>query len=109
VLIMAGGLKLGCEAMFYRHLRSQELTGLKQSALLMIGELAEITTARFLLGAIGAVLLPIGFLIQRPAPGIATLGVTTGIMAFTLLGELLERHLFFTAVVSTRMPGGFDA
>jgi len=30
-------------------------------------------------------------------------------MAFTLLGEWLERHLFFIAVVPDRMPGGFDA
>jgi len=47
--------------------------------------------------------------IQRPAPAFPTLGITGGIMAFTLLGELLERHLFFVAIVPTRMPGSFDA
>jgi Fe-S-cluster-containing dehydrogenase component/DMSO reductase anchor subunit len=108
VLVGVAGLKLAVEAMFFRHLRFGERS-LRQTARLMIGELAEISTARFLVGMIGGVLLPIGFLIQRPAPGIATLGVTTGVMAFTLLGELLERHLFFTAVVPPRMPGGFEA
>jgi Fe-S-cluster-containing dehydrogenase component/DMSO reductase anchor subunit len=108
VLLVVAGLKLACEAVFFRHLGSGELC-LKQTALLMVQELAEITTARFLVGVIGGVLLPIGFLVQRPAPGFATLGVTAGIMVFTLLGELLERHLFFTAIVPNRMPGGFDA
>jgi Fe-S-cluster-containing dehydrogenase component/DMSO reductase anchor subunit len=105
---VVAGLKLTCETMLFRHLAS-DTSRLKQTARLMVGELAEITTARFLLGVIGGVLLPIGFLIQRPAPGFAILGVTAGIMVFTLLGELLERHLFFTAVVPDRMPGGFDA
>jgi formate dehydrogenase iron-sulfur subunit len=108
VLMVAVGVKLALETLVFRHLRHRELTCLKQTALLMRGELAEMTTARFLLGVFGGVLLPLGFLCQRPAPGLATLGVTAGIMLFTLLGELLERHLFFIAVVPARMPGGFD-
>ena len=107
VLVVVAGVKLACEIWFLRHLGSDELC-LKQTAHLMVGQLAETTTARFLLGIIGGVLLPIGFLTQRPAPGLATLGVTAGVMVFTLLGELLERHLFFAAVVPDRMPGGFD-
>jgi hypothetical protein len=62
-----------------------------------------------LFGLVGSVLLPLAFLAQRPAPGPATLGVTGGIMLFTGLGELLERYLFFVAVVPTRMPGGFGS
>jgi Fe-S-cluster-containing dehydrogenase component/DMSO reductase anchor subunit len=107
LLAVMAGLKLAYEVVFFRHLVSDRLS-LRQTAHLMVGELAEITTARFLFGVIGGVLLPIGFLVQRPAPGFATLGVTAGVMVFTLLGELLERHLFFTAVVPDRMPGGFD-
>jgi hypothetical protein len=53
--------------------------------------------------------LPLGFVFQRPAPGWATLGVTAGILVFALLGEVLERHLFFAAVAPERMPGGFAA
>jgi hypothetical protein len=29
-----------------------------------------------------------------------------GIFLFSLLGELLERYLFFTAVIPLKMPGG---
>jgi hypothetical protein len=33
-------------------------------------------------------------------------GVVMGlVLVFTLLGELLERHLFFTAAVAPKMPG----
>jgi len=110
-LSLAGSslVKLGMEALIFRHLREHDLSSLKQTALLMSGELVEITTARFLFGLVGSVLLPLAFLAQRPAPGPATLGVTAGIMLFTGLGELLERYLFFVAVVPTRMPGGFGS
>jgi len=53
--------------------------------------------------------LPLAFLLQRPAPGLATLGVTVWILVFVLGGELLERYLFFTSSVPMRMPGGIDS
>jgi Fe-S-cluster-containing dehydrogenase component/DMSO reductase anchor subunit len=110
VSLAAGCLaKLGMEALVFRHLRQPGLFSLEQTARLMSGELVEITTARFLLGLVGGVLLPLAFLVQRPSPGPATLGVTAGVMLFTALGELLERHLFFVAVAPTGMPGGFDS
>ncbi len=108
--LAAGSLvKLGIEALVFRHLREPGQSSLKQTARLMSGELAEITTARFLLGLVGGVLLPLAFLVQRPSPGPATLGVTAGVMLFTALGELLERHLFFVSVVPTGMPGGIES
>ena len=108
VLASAILVKLGWEASIFRHLRVGKSFAVKQTALLMSKDLAEITTARFLLGATGGVLLPLAFLVRQPAPGLATLGVTVGVMAFTLLGEVLERYLFFSAVVPERMPGGVD-
>lgn len=105
-LVGASILKLVLESFVLRHGRAKQTSALKQTALLLTGELAEILTARFLLGLVGGVLLPIAFMIQRPAPGLATLGVTVWIMLFVAAGELLERCLFFTAAVPARMPGG---
>jgi uncharacterized membrane protein YccC len=53
--------------------------------------------------------LPLAFVAQQPAPGFATLGVTLWILLFTIGGELLERYLFFVAVVAAKMPGGLAA
>ena len=96
------------ESLVFRHLRGGS-GSLNPTARLLISELAEITTARYLFGLIGSVLLPLVFLVQHPAPAFPMLGVTAGITAFTVLGELAERHLFFVAVVPARMPGGFDS
>jgi hypothetical protein len=101
--------KLAWESVFFRHLRGRIATPLKQTALLMSGELKEITTARFLLGLVGGVLLPGAFVVQQPAPGIAALAVTVLIFVLMTLGESLERHLFFIAAIPPRMPGGIAA
>jgi Fe-S-cluster-containing dehydrogenase component/DMSO reductase anchor subunit len=108
ILVAAGGLKLVLESLALYTPPRGAARSLKQTAHLLKVDLIEITTSRLLLGLIGTTILPLAFLIQRPAPAFPTLGVTVGIMAFTLLGELLERHLFFVAVVPARMPGGID-
>jgi Fe-S-cluster-containing dehydrogenase component/DMSO reductase anchor subunit len=108
-LVVATGLKLGFEAVVFRHLRDSGSSAMKRTARLLAGELAEITTARFLLGLIGGAVLPVAFMAQKPAPGIATLGVTVWIFIFVAGGEFLERFLFFVAAVPERMPGGIDA
>jgi hypothetical protein len=38
--------------------------------------------------------------------GVFTPVVATGILLFSLLGELFERYLFFAAVIAPKMPGG---
>ncbi|MBU6399018.1 MAG: dimethyl sulfoxide reductase anchor subunit [Verrucomicrobia bacterium] len=99
-------LKLVFEARVFRHRRAGGTTPLKSAALLMTSELAEIATARFLAGLIGSVVLPVVFLARQPAPGFATLGMTLWILLLSVLGELLERRLFFAAAVAPRMPAG---
>jgi Fe-S-cluster-containing dehydrogenase component/DMSO reductase anchor subunit len=101
--------KLLVEAEVFRHLHANKRAGLRRTARLLIGELAEIVSARFFLGVIGGVVLPLVFLVQSPAPGYATLGVTLWILLFVLLGELVERYLFFVAVASPTMPGGIGS
>jgi formate dehydrogenase iron-sulfur subunit len=105
-LAAASVVKLAVEAGIFRHLLALESSPLKIAAQLLAGELAEIMAGRFLMGVIGGVVLPLAFLAQQPAPGIATLGWTFGILLFVMLGELTERHLFFAAAVAPKMPGG---
>jgi len=107
-LVLITTMKLALDALVIRHLWNDASPTLKQSARLLTGELAEITTARFLLGLIGGVILPLAFIMQKPAPGISTLGVTLWILAFIVGGELLERFLFFAAAAPERMPGSTD-
>ena len=108
-LVAISVVKMGLEATALRHLRAGSLSELEQTARLLTGELREITTARLLLGLVGGVVLPVAFVLQRPAPGMSTLGVTLWILVFVVGGEWLERFLFFTAAVPERMPGGIDA
>jgi hypothetical protein len=60
-----------------------------------------VTVPRFVCGALGGVVLPALVMFGVVPPLVAT-----GILPFALLGELLERYLFFTAVIPPKMPGG---
>jgi len=70
----------------------------------MRGELRRAAVARFVFGAMGGIALPLLGLL-----GICTLGTAAGILGGSLLGELLERYLFFTAVIPPKMPGGITS
>ena len=76
----------------------------------MTGELGLATLARFYFGLIGGVLLPGALLLEhRLAPaGYHPLFIGAMVLlsfAVLLAGELMERYLFFTAVVAPKMPG----
>jgi hypothetical protein len=110
-LVALATAKLTWDGAIFRHLWLRKMTPLKRSALLMAGELSNVTLARFALGALGGVILP-----AMLAGETATLhdslelirfGVLTGLLfAACLAGELMERYLFFTACASPQMPGG---
>jgi len=93
--------KLVWELTVFAHLNNPEWTDMKRTALLMSGALKRATIARFVCGALGGVLLP-----ALVAFGVLPPVMATGILPSTLLGELLERYLFFTAVIPPKMPGG---
>jgi DMSO reductase anchor subunit len=107
-LVAALVVKLAVEALVLTHLRDKKHTPLKRTALLLTGELARVALGRFGAGVLGGIVLP-GLLLVGVAPhglGAAFTGVVMGlVLVFTLLGELLERHLFFTAAVAPKMPG----
>lgn len=112
-IVVAAAAKLIWDAAIFRHLTTPQLTALKRSARLMIGPLSNITLARFASGLLGGVAMPL-FLLDMIDGGASPLGgasllqaVAIAVMfAACLIGELLERYLFFAACAAPRMPGG---
>lgn len=112
-LSLAGivAIKLFAEASIFAWLRARTFTPLRRTAMLMSGALARATKARFAAGALGGVALPalLGAW-NSPAesvtvhPAFVVVGVLL-VLALNLAGELLERYLFFAAVVAPKMPG----
>jgi DMSO reductase anchor subunit len=103
--------KLTFEAAVFRHLWLRKMTPLKRSALLMTRELSNTALARFALGLLGGIILPL-MLASEAATltdghGRLQFVVMTGLLfAACLAGELLERFLFFAACAAPQMPGG---
>jgi DMSO reductase anchor subunit len=106
LLIAVSGLKLLGEATVLFHLYDRKLGELKRTAMLLRGQLAKQFVARLVAGALGGILLPLlllGSLDQLSGTGqLVFLSVS---FATLLLGELLERMLFFKALSAPKMPG----
>jgi formate dehydrogenase iron-sulfur subunit len=103
--------KLFAEATIFAWLRATTFTPLRRTALLMTGDLARVTQMRFAAGILGGLMLPalllnVFFAPQassiHPAPTVAVVSV---LLLLNLTGEILERYLFFAAVVAPKMPG----
>jgi DMSO reductase anchor subunit len=111
ILVVAAAVKLGFEALQLVHLGAANSTPLKRSAMLLVGPLRRWTIARYAIGLAGiACFLAFRELSASPTVD-ASDGVWLGVTALVgfgsqLAGELCERHLFFTASVAPRMPGG---
>ena len=96
-------------------------TPMRRTARLAVGPLLRPVLGRFLLAAVGGILLPLLALAALPgAPNDESLGshaigkadllvMAAALFALTLISELLERYLFFAAVVAPKMPGGLGA
>ena len=86
---------------------SHDLTIIKKTALLMTRPLRDVTKWRFCCGLAGGVAMPV-FLINLndAAAAVWIMAGALGIFLFSLAGELLERYLFFRAVVPLKMPEG---
>jgi Fe-S-cluster-containing dehydrogenase component/DMSO reductase anchor subunit len=101
-LIVAGTLKGAGELVAFRHLRDKQYSALRRSAHLMAEDLRPYTLARF--GAL--VLALLGCAIQLAHP-LSIVGGSVILLLF-VVGELLERTLFFAASSSPAMPGGLS-
>jgi Fe-S-cluster-containing dehydrogenase component/DMSO reductase anchor subunit len=85
----------------FHHLGDKRYSQLKRSALLMKGDLGSWTLARFAALGVGGVVLPSIHVHLGPSPSLAAASAL-----LLLVGELLERTLFFAAASSPGMPGG---
>jgi Fe-S-cluster-containing dehydrogenase component/DMSO reductase anchor subunit len=106
LLAVAAAVKLLFEASIFMNLLSRQLTPLKRTAWLLCGELARTTTQRFLCGLLGGVAIPgwLCLVATAESPQFITLAVVLSLV-LCVVGELLERYLFFTAVIAPKMPG----
>ena len=102
LVILITGSKLGWETSLWTGSKNSA-SAPSRSAFLLKGPLRRFLIARYLFGAIGGLLCPL-FVLNSHDPSI---NLTFAFMAlfFCFLGELLERHLFFTSVAPERMPG----
>lgn len=106
-LIVVVAVKLAGESLVFLALRHKTQGDLKRTALLLKGELARQSFFRYALGIVGGIFVPLFFIVTADDRfPIATLvGVTLALVGL-LVGELLERMSFFSAMSSPRMPGG---
>src|SRR5262249_40571312 len=98
-VILLAACKLLWEAAIMRHLLFRRMTPLKQSALLMTGELSSIALARFALGILGGIVMPALLLVgAKSSSNSANLpqfvAITGMLFVACLAGEFLERILF---------------
>lgn len=96
--------KLAFDAAIFRHLSNPPptATASSRSARLMAGPLVGITTARFVAGAVGGLILP--FVAWSVSSGIPPF-LPAVAAALVVFGEGCERYLFFAAAAPPRMPG----
>lgn len=102
--------KILWEATIFRHLKDPTYSVYKRSALIMKNHLLTATRLRYMLGVAGGIVLPMMIYLVSSTKGtevnmnfLMTLSLIS--FVFALAGELLERFLFFSAVVSKKMPG----
>ncbi|WP_422923837.1 DmsC/YnfH family molybdoenzyme membrane anchor subunit [Singulisphaera sp. PoT] len=104
---LAVAIKVAFEGSLLRHLKDEELTPLKRSAMLTVGPLGKVWRFRLLMATFGGFLLPLGLFAAWPLlPGAVSPILAGGVLTLLLLGEIAERYLFFAAVVRHKMPGG---
>ncbi len=110
LLIVFVIIKLVIEAGVLRHLKSLQFTPWRHAANLMVGDMKWPTVIRFCLGLMAGVLLPLLLIVETSGLDAATLPSRVPVLAMViavmlLVGELLERYLFFSVSVARRMPG----
>jgi len=102
--------KLALEGSALVWLRQRRFTPLKRTALLLTGELSMINLLRYFFGVMGGLLLPLVLLSEKAtgANGYQPLFIGLIVLLIAgllLIGEMMERYLFFAASVAPKMPG----
>ncbi|MCG8451523.1 MAG: dimethyl sulfoxide reductase anchor subunit, partial [Pirellulales bacterium] len=111
-LMMAVAAKLALESSVLARLKGRRFTPLKRTALLLTGELSMTNLLRYFFGFMGGLLLPLVLLSEKATDSGADgyqplfMGLVVLLMGgLLLIGEMLERYLFFAASVAPKMPG----
>lgn len=103
-------IKLGIESSVFMHLKSPQFTPWRHAALLMVGDMRWVTLSRYVFAIAGGIVVPLLFVVQFSqsdiplSTGTAWMWLGAG-LAMLLIGELIERYLFFAVSVARRMPG----
>ena len=111
-LMVAVAMKLGIESSILMWLRQRRFTPLKRTAILLTGELSMTNVLRYFFAAMGGLLLPL-VLLSSKATDASSEGyqplfmglIVLLVVGLLLIGEILERTLFFAASVAPKMPG----
>ncbi len=105
VLIVFSAGKMLVEASLFSHGREKEMSPLKKSALLMAGPLRAWTSQRFVYGILGGIVLPVVLVAGQDYLAPAWILVLVwGIVGLSVAAEMMERYLFFRAVIPLKMP-----
>jgi formate dehydrogenase iron-sulfur subunit len=100
-LLMVSLFKLALEAGFLLvHARNNDRSPNKRSALVMTRACSRTLAWRFISGVVGGIIIPV-LALGSALP----LSVKVIALGLCLVGEILERMLFFEAVTPDRMPG----
>ena len=103
VVVLASSAKLLVEILTIRHITDRTLTPLKKTALLITGRFQHIAIVRVVCLVLGGIGLPLLLTVNIFASPMPVAVLAFGVL---LVGELLERCLYFTTVVAPKMPGG---
>ena len=108
-LVVATLGKLAFEHRIFNQLVDEETatpTPLNKTARLLAGKLNGFVRARIACGVLGGMLLPLLAILQPTTDTVAVPALAVSALILCVVGEFIERHLFFTAVVTQKMPGG---
>jgi formate dehydrogenase iron-sulfur subunit len=107
-LLVLVSLKVVGELLVLGHLRANQQGELKRSALLLTSHLADVVRFRLVTAVLGGIVAPLACRMElaTQASGWALAWAVAGLLLL-IVGELLERSTFFSALSAPRMPGGF--
>lgn len=97
--------KIFTEAFMFSFLRQRPMTPLKKSLVLMIGPLRTYTIQRFVYGIVGGIVMPVLLIgLQAYLNTVWVLLWIWAMVLVTMAAEMMERYLFFRAVIPLKMP-----
>jgi formate dehydrogenase iron-sulfur subunit len=109
LMLVAASGKLAVELPIVRHLEVEDYSPLYKTALLLQGKFGLMHRGRLACGLVGGIFLPALLALQVVATSVGAgvvIAEAAAALTLCLVGELIERRLFFVAVQPVTMPGG---